>query len=311
MINLYNKRVLVTGSRSMIGRATRATLHYRGAVICSCDHSYLDLMDFERTKHFFEQSKPDYIIHLATYSGNIQFNQKYPADTFYRTTQIGLNVLTAAQQLGVKKVVSILSSCAIADCGKEELEEDDLWKGKPNPSIECHGFAKRNLDAYSRQISRQFGLDYVTCIVNNSYGPNDSFDPVKTKVIGSLIKRFVDAKDQDLKEVECWGTGTPLREFIYCYDAGEGIVQVLEKYDDSRSPINITSGIEVSIKNLTELIAKIVGYTGQIKWDTSKSDGQMRKRLSMTKMREYIEFKPTSLEDGLKATIKWYRENKC
>jgi GDP-L-fucose synthase len=309
MTPIYKKRVLVTGSKSMIGTQVRFHLMYQGASVCSCDHSWIDLLDFNRTKEVFTHSKPDYVIHLATYSGNIQFNQKYPADTFFRTTQMGLNVLRASQELGIKKVVSILSSCAIADCGKEELSESDLWMGKPNASIECHGFAKRNLDAYSRQISRQYGLEYVCCIVNNSYGPKDSFSIEKTKVIGALIKKFVDAQKQNLDEVVCWGTGKPLREFIYCNDAGDGIVQVLEKYDDVNEPINITSGQEISIKDLTIMIADIVGYKGAIKWDVSKGDGQMRKKLNMDKMNKYINIKFTPLRQGLEKTIQWYKEN--
>lgn len=310
MNNIYNKRVLVTGSDSMIGSKVRFHLLYQGATVCACPHEWIDLMDFGKTLEYFQHSKPDYVIHLATHSGNIQFNQKYPADTFYRTTQIGLNVLTAAKDVGVKKVVSILSSCAIADCGKEELSESDLWIGKPNASIECHGFAKRNLDAYSRQLSKQYGLNYVCCIVNNSYGPKDNFTLEKTKVIGALIKKFVDAYDQNLNEVVCWGTGTPLREFIYCHDAGDGIVQVLEKYDDINEPINITSGQEISIKDLTIMIADIIGYKGKITWDTSKGDGQMRKKLNMDKMNKYLNIKFTPLRVGLEATIKWYREHK-
>lgn len=310
-IDLRDSRVLVTGARSMIGTATKFALTSRpSCVICSVDHSWCDLLDFKKTLEVFENSKPDYVIHLATYSGNIQFNQKYPADTYYRTTQIGLNVLEACRQVNVKKVVSILSSCAIADIGDRLLREEDLWNGLPNPSIECHGLAKRNLHAFSRQLYKQYGMTAVCCIVNNSYGPKDSFDPDKTKVIGAMIKKFVDAKREKLPEVVCWGTGAPLREFIYCYDAGEAIVQVLEKYNDSISPINIGNKYEVSIKELAELIAELVEYEGKIVWDVSKGDGQMRKKLDLTKMDQYINLNYTTIRQGLKETIAWYRRKR-
>jgi GDP-L-fucose synthase len=308
-IDLKGKRVLVTGSDSMLGAATRFALMDRGAIVCSCSHKHVDLLDFDRTYTYFYHSKPDYIIHLATYSGNISFNKKYPADTFYKTAQIGLNVLTAAKELKVQKVVSILSSCAIADQGKDELYESDLWKGQPNSSIESHGFAKRNLDAYSRQLYHQHGLNYVCCILNNSFGPKDHFDLEKTKVVGALIKRFVDAKKANLPNVECWGTGSPLREFIYSYDAGEGIVQVLEKYNDSLEPINITADNEISIKDLTELIVDIVGYKGEVTWDITKGDGQMRKKLNTDKMNQYIKINYTPMRQALEHTIKWYIKN--
>lgn len=310
MIDLKRKKVLVTGGGSMIGRAVCDILRLKDADVIQSFHRDNDLLfDDEVSKIFFDNRGIEYVVHLATYSGNIQFNQKYPADTFYRTAIMGLNVLNIACWFGVRKIVSILSSCAIADTGADVLTEDMLWQGLPNETIECHGLAKRMLHAYSRQISRQYDVNAVCCIVNNSFGPYDSYDLNKTKVIGGLIKRFVDARNTNLPEVTCWGTGAPLREFVYCKDAAEGIVQVLEKYDDSISPINITSGQEISIKDLAETIAELVGYKGQVLWDTSKGDGQMRKKLDDTKMKQHLDIKFTSFKDALKETIEWYEQN--
>jgi GDP-L-fucose synthase len=309
MIDLSNKRVLITGPNSMIGENVQRALAKRNNVqVYKTLHNQVDLLDQQATSNWFFHVQPDYVIHLATYSGNVQFNQKYPADTFYRTSQIGLNVLKACQDYHVKKVVSVMSSCAIADLGEKVLEETDLWKGLPNHSIESHGFAKRILDAYSRQLSKQYDIDAVTCILNNSYGPGDSLDLDKCKVVGSLIKKFVDARRSEAQAVSCWGSGRPLREFIYCKDAAEGIVQTLERYNDPTLPLNITSDEEVSIRELTEMIAELTSYKGQITWDTSKTDGQMRKKLSSKRMHEYLSVPITPIKQALKETIEWYEQ---
>jgi GDP-L-fucose synthase len=309
MIDISNKSVLVTGANSMIGENVCKALAKRKVKLFKTIHNQVDLLSKEATYNWFNHASPEYVIHLATYSGNVQFNQKYPADTFYNTTQIGLNVLKACQDYQVKKVVSIISSCAIADLGDKILEESDLWKGLPNYSIESHGFAKRMLDAYSRQLSKQYDIDAVTCILNNSYGPGDSLDLNKCKVVGSLIKRFVDAHRNKLDEVVCWGSGRPLREFIYCKDAGEAIVQTLERYNDPMLPLNITSDEEVSIRELTEMIVELTGYTGKVTWDTTKTDGQLRKKLSSVRMHGYLDFPITPIKEALKETIEWYEQN--
>jgi len=318
MIDISYSRLLITGSNSMLGHAIKRELMIprdedrlkrHQTTVYNTSHTHVDLTKYEACRNWFYHAQPDYVIHLATYSGNVQFNQTYPADTFFNTSQMALNVLRACQEYKVKKVVSVLSSCAIADLGDVPLKESDLWAGPPNKSIESHGFAKRVLDAYSRQLNKQYGLNAVCCILNNSFGPYDSTDLKKTKVVGALIKKFIEAKRNHRQTVECWGSGKPLREFVYCEDAAEGILQVLERYDDPNEPINITSDVEISIKDLTELIADVVGYKGEITWDTSKTDGQMRKKLDSTKMKKYLDFQITPMRDALVATVDWYERN--
>lgn len=276
-------------------------------------HEQTDLLSLEQTRQLFTNVLPDKVIHLATYSGNIQFNQMYPVETFYRTTQIGLNVLKCCADFATKKVLSILSSCAIADLGDKELEESDLWQGRPNKSIESHGFAKRNLHAFSMQIHKQCHTKAVCAIVNNCFGPYDSFSPEKTKVVGAFIKKFVDAKEKNLPSVINWGTGIAKRELIYSQDAAKLILLALDKYDDSENPINIGTPNEITIKELSNTISKIVNYNGEVIWDTTKGDGQLRKKLDLTRMNSILldnkSFQYTNFKLAMSETVNWYMEN--
>lgn len=304
MIDLKEKRVLVTGFSSMIGRAVANSLHKRGAYILPVFHKNTDLTRYADTMQCIDDAKADMVIHLAGYNGNIDFNRKYPADIFYRTSLINLNVLSACRIYNVQKVVSVLASCAYPD-NIPVLKEEDLWGGKCNSSVECHGVAKRTLDIFSRCLRLEYNLNAVTAILNNSFGEYDSTDLNKTKVVMSLIKKYCDARNNNLPEVVNWGSGAPLRQFVYCKDAAEGIVQCLERYDGTY-PINIASDTEISIAQLAEKISKFVGYNGKTIWDTNKLDGQMRKCLDLTKMKSILDIKFTNFDKALKNTIDWY-----
>jgi GDP-L-fucose synthase len=307
-INLKDKVVWVTGASSMIGRSVVKQLIDKKANVVSATHKHCDLMDLYNIKEVFGEFDIDYAILLQTYSGNIQFNISFPADVFYRTSQMAINTLKFCQEKGIKKVVSILSSCAYPNTG-QILKESELWMGQPDESIESHGFSKRILAEYSRQLSRQYGLCAVSAIVNNSYGEYDNFDLRKTKVVGSLIKKFTDAKNSGVDNVTLWGSGVPVRSFIYSQDVGVGLVKVLERYDSTEIPINIASDEQISIKDLSDLIAKLVEYEGNISWTFGK-DGQMLKILSTDRMKHSLQWQPeTSLENGLRKTIDWYNKN--
>ena len=308
MINLEGKRVLVTGPKSMIGRSIIQSLKNRGVVVWAAFHEDVNLLDNYQARHCFEVSEPDYVIHAAGWNGGIEWNKKYPADIFYRTSQMALNVLKCCEQYKIKKCLSILASCSYPNNQESVLKEDSLWDGAPNDTVECHGLSKRILDAYSPQLRKQHDLNAITVVLTNSYGPYDSYDLEKTKVVGALIRKFVEAAKNNSPKVECWGTGSPKREFMFCKDAGEAIVQALEKYNQAE-PLNIGTGEEVTIKRLVDIIAGVVGYEGEIFWDTSKPDGQMKKLLDTTKMKSILDVDLVSLEDGIKQTIDWYRRN--
>lgn len=310
MIEIENKKILVTGANSMIGRSIVEKLKSRGAIVYPVYHSSCDLLDIKQVDNFFNQVMPDYCIHAAGYNGNIKFNSLYPADIFYNTAIMGLNVLKMCVKYNVKKIVTLLASCAYQSTD-QELNEKDFFLGMPDESVEAHGLSKKTLFYFSRQIYKQHDIKAVCTIFNTAYGPYDSFKLEKTKVVGGLIKKFVDAVENNNSEVECWGTGNPRRELIYSADAAEGVIQVLEKYDCTESPINVGFNEDISIKDLANLISEITGYKGKIIWNDTYPDGQFKKILNSSRMKEFnIEIKErTSLRDGLEKTIKWYKEN--
>jgi GDP-L-fucose synthase len=269
-----------------------------------------NLCDFDETMDVFLSLRPDYVIHCSGYNGNIEMNKREPAYIYYRTAQMASNVLTVAKSCKVEKVVSLVSSCSYPD-GLELLKEEEFLNGAPHNSVNAHGFAKRVLFEYSLQLKKQFDLTSVCVILNTCFGPYDSYDLNKTKVVGSLIKRFVDAKEEGLDEVTLWGSGTVRRELCYAADAAVGVVNVLKYYEDTELPINWGMGWDITIKDLAELVCYVVGYTGKIKWDTSKPDGQRKKLLDVTRARKL--FPPHNfriLFDSLSETIQWYKKNR-
>lgn len=303
---LKDKQVTVTGPESMIGRAVIDELRRRNTHIFPVKHKHFNLLDYQETGAALDGS--DYVIHCAGYNGNIEFNQKYPSDIYFRTAQMGLNVLRACNELDVQKVVCPLASCAYPD--SEILYEEELENGSPNSSVEAHGLSKRVLFDYSRQLHKQYGLTAVCCVFNTCYGPYDSFDVKKTKVVGGLINKFVGAKKHRHKKVECWGTGLVKREFIYVEDAAKAIVDTLEYYENVKLPINIGSGKDITIRELASEIANIVQYNGEVCWDESKLTGQERKLLSNKRMMQLLPAREfTTLRAGLEKTIEWYQKN--
>ncbi len=301
------QRIMITGGESMVGQAVGWALCKKGqkVVIDTVPHRECDLLTPTEVHARFLNFRPTRVIHAAGYNGGIEWNKKYPAKIFEQTVRMGMNVFDAAQRLG-SNVLSIISSCAYPN--GEILKEEDFWNGAPHLTVECHGFAKRMLVEYGRQMWAQFRQHHTSVVLNTCYGRGDSYHPEKTKVVGAMIKRFIEAKEKNLPQVECWGTGSPRREFLFAPDAGELIVMALENYYDTWLPLNISSGQELTIKELAETVASVVGYTGQILWDTSKSDGQMRKCLDTTQMRTlFPNFKITPLETGLREAVEDYQ----
>jgi GDP-L-fucose synthase len=307
MVNLAGKSVLLTGATGFLGRYVETILGMRGASVNSS--ATTDLTKEAQTSFMMKLLVPDFVIHCAGFNGGIIFNKKYPADIFEKNVKMGMNILKAAQENGVQKVISVMTSCAYPD-GKELLNEAELWDGPPHPSVECHGLAKRTLDAYSRFLNAQYTFPAYTVAITNLYGPGDVFNE-RGKVVSMLIKKFVEATQQNLPEVHCMGTGRPRRELMYVGDAAEALVRSLEYYEDPTKPLNIGVGIDSSIMMLAELIAILVGYRGDIVWQTDATDGQLVKLLDSSRMRTILNYNPpTKLVDGLAETIRWYIDNK-
>ena len=311
MIDINGSRVLITGGEGFLGSAIAAKVKEKGGEPIILRHKEVNLHDLNATIQFLTTVKPDLCIHAAGYNGGIEFNRMYPADIFYSNTVMGLNIHHACEYIGVKKVLSIMTSCAYPDTGMDILSEDTFWDGLPNKTIRAHGIAKRTLQIAAEAYNDQYELNAATVCVTNLYGPNDTFNLVRTKVVGALIRKFVEAVIEEEDTVECWGTGAPMREFMYVYDAAEAIIQALEKYDDPSIPLNIGTGKDISIKTLVEYISKAVSYKGEVFWNTEKPDGQMKKLLDTTRMKDYVEIESVEVEEGIKQTVEWYINNKA
>ena len=323
MLTLRDKKILVTGFGGFLGQHVQEYLNNQSAdVICAADFTNLltsgckniDLLDINLVKKIFQTIQPEIVLHLAGYNGGINFNIENPADIFFRNTIMGLNVLEAAKQHKIKKVVSITASCGypclkpLKDCENEIMYEEDYLDGPPHDSVAPHAYAKRNLQLASKFYNQQYGLNAVCLCPTTLYGPGDTYDLSRTKVMGALIKKIVDAKERNAPEIEMYGSGSARREFIYVKDAAQLICEASLKYNDSKEPLNIGSGQEISIKELVDLICSIIGYNGHILWDKTKPDGQLRKLLDSSKMRAVLgKYQFTSLEDGIKATIEDYK----
>ena len=310
MIDLKGSKVLVTGGNGFFGKAICNVIRDRGAEAITFSRNQTNLNDLQAFIEFLEDTRPDYCIHAAGYNGGIEFNRMFPANILYSNTVMGLNVHHACEYMEVKKVLSITTSCAYPDTGMEVLKEEDFWNGLPNKTIRSHGIAKRVLQTASEAYHEQYDLNAVTVCVTNLYGPNDTFNLVRTKVVGALIRKFVEAVQDEEDSVECWGTGAPMREFMYVNDAAEAVIQALEKYEDHSQPLNIGTGSDISIKQLVEHIVDITGFSGEVDWNTDKPDGQMKKLLSVDRMKELIDIAPKPVKEGLEETIRWYIENK-
>lgn len=248
--------------------------------------------------------RPDNLIHLAAFSGNLNFNQQYPSRTFEDNVRIGLNVFSEWAKFSKNKAVNILPSCSYPDL--PILYESELWNGKCHKTIESHGLARRCIEAYTRQLNKE-GSKIINIIVNNSSGEHDSFDLNKTKVVGAMVKRFCDAVVNNDKKVILWGDGEVYREFVYSKDVAKCILKLIDVYEEYEEPINVSSGHKIKIKDLAYLISDLSGFRGDIEWDISKPRGQDQKSLSLTRMRRYIDFEFTPLEVWLKNTIDFYK----
>ena len=309
MIDLKNKKVIVTGGMGFLGSSICKKLEDKKAIAIPVKSEEVNLLNPEALIQFMAACKPEYCIHAAGYNGGIEFNRMYPADIFYSNTIMGLNVHYACQYMGIKKVLSIMTSCAYPDTGMEVLKEDTFWKGLPNKTIRAHGIAKRTLQTASEAYNDQYDLNAATVCVTNLYGPKDTFNLIRTKVVGALIRKFVEALEND-EAVECWGTGAPMREFMYVDDAAEAVVQALEKYEDVDTPLNIGTGSDISIKKLVDYIVGATNYKGEVFWNTEKPDGQMKKLLDTTRMKDILDVTPIEVQEGVKRTVQWYMENK-
>ena len=310
-----NKRVIVTGGAGFLGSYVVDALHKRGAaeVIAPRSAAY-DLRDLQAiralladTRHADDARPVDMVIHLAAIVGGIGANRARPAEFFYDNLMMGTQLLHESYEAGVPKFVAIGTVCAYPKLTPIPFREDDLWAGYPEETNAPYGLAKKMMLVQSQTYRDQYGYNSIFLLPVNLYGPGDSFDLETSHVIPALIRKSLEARARGDNELVVWGDGSPTREFLYAADAAEGILLAAERYNES-APVNLGSSYEISIKDLLEVIVDLTGFEGDIVWDTSKPNGQPRRKLDITRAREKFGFEAqTSFEAGLQETINWYR----
>jgi len=309
-MDLKNKKILLTGGAGFLGSYVVKKLLERGV---SRENVFIP-----RSRDFdLRQEKDcqkvvqgmDIVIHLAAKVGGIGFNQEKPGELFYDNIIMGARMIESAYRAGVEKFVFVSTICSYPKFTPVPFKEEDLWNGYPEETNAPYGLAKRALLVQAEAYRKQYGFNAIYLLQVNLYGPGDNFDPSRSHVVPALIKKVADAKKEGKNYIEVWGTGRATREFLYVEDAAEGIILATEKYNKPE-PFNLGSGKEISIKDLVELICRLMDFKGEIRWDITKPDGQPRRKLDIARAaREFGFIAKTDFDDGLRETIKWYLAN--
>lgn len=310
MVDLRGKRVVVTGGGGFLGSFVVDKLRERG-----CEHVFVprqkefDLTTEPGIEKMFTAYRPEVMFHLAAVVGGIGANKENPGSFFYKNAIMGIQLIEAARRHGVEKTIVAGSICSYPKFTPVPFKEEDLWNGYPEETNAPYGVAKKALLVMCQAYRQQYGMNAIFLMPVNLYGPRDNFDLESSHVIPALIRKAVEARDRDVKELVCWGDGSPTREFLYVEDAADGLITGAEKYD-GEEPVNLGSGFEVSIKDLTEKITRLSGFSGSLVWDTSRPNGQPRRMLDTNRAANLFGFRAkVNLEEGLSRTIEWYQRN--
>ncbi len=307
-MDLTEKRIAVTGGAGFLGRFVVEKLRVRGCrdVFVPRSQQY-DLTTPDGVRRMYDAARPDVVIHLAAIVGGIGANRKHPGSFFYKNIMMGTLLMEEARLRGVDKFTGVGTICAYPKFTPVPFKEDDLWNGYPEETNAPYGLAKKMMLVQSQAYRAEYGFNSIYLLPVNLFGPNDNFDPESSHVIPALIKKCREARRQNAPSVEVWGTGKATREFLYVEDCAEAVVLATERYDGA-DPVNIGSGMEISIRDLAEMIADISGFKGKIVWDAGKPDGQPRRCLDVSRAERLFGFRATTqFRDGLKKTIDWYQ----
>jgi len=306
--SLLAKRVVVTGGTGFLGSRVVARLKARGySQVIPVLHAEFDLVHGHDVDRLYRELRPQILIHLAAVVGGIEANSKNPAQFFYENLMMGMNLIEGARFAGLEKFVQTGTVCSYPKFTPVPFKEENLWNGYPEETNAPYGIAKKALLVQAQAYREQYGLNAIYLLPVNLYGPGDNFDPRSSHVIPALIKKFVDAQEQNASAVEVWGSGNATREFLYVEDATEGIILATERYQGAE-PVNLGSGQEISIRDLATLIQTETGFTGQIIWNATKPDGQPRRALNTDRAAEFFGFRAQmDFKEGLRNTIEWYR----
>lgn len=304
-----NSKIYVAGHRGMVGSAIVRELKRQGYEnIITRTHAELDLVNQKAVDDFFAAERPEYVLLAAAKVGGIEANASHPADFMYQNMMLEMNVINAAWRNGCKKLEFLGSSCIYPRLAPQPMPESCLLTSSLEQTNEAYALAKISGLKYCEYLNRQYGTDYISVMPTNLYGPNDNYHPTHSHVLPALIRRFHEAKENGLKEVVCWGDGSPLREFLYVDDLANLCVFLMNNYSGNET-VNAGTGKELTIKELSELVAKTVGYEGRIVWDTSKPNGTPRKLLDVSKAQALGWNYRTELPDGLRLAYEDFLSN--
>jgi len=305
-----NKRVTITGGAGFLGSFVVEQLKEKNPnnIFVPRSKNY-DLREKEAIIRMYKDSNPDVVIHLAATVGGIGANRNNPGKFFYDNAIMGIQLMEYARRYNVEKFVALGTVCAYPKYTPVPFKEENLWNGYPEETNAPYGLAKKMLLVQSQAYREQYGFNSIFLIPVNLYGPRDNFNLETSHVIPAIIRKCIEAKERGESKIVVWGDGSPTREFLYVEDAARGILLAMEKYNKS-DPVNLGAGFEISIKNLVELIAELTGFEGGIEWDTSKPNGQPRRKLDISKAKEEFVFEvKTEFREGLRRTIEWYKKN--
>lgn len=304
-----NAKIYVAGHRGLVGSAIVRGLKAKGYTnIIGRTHKELDLMDGVAVEEFFKTEKPEYVFLAAAKVGGIYANSTYPADFIFQNLQIQQNVIGNAFKYNVKKLMFLGSSCIYPKMCPQPIKEEYLLSGYLEETNEGYALAKISGLKMCQFFNKQYGTNYISVMPTNLYGPYDNFSGINSHVMPALIRRFHEAKINNAPEVVVWGSGTPLREFLYSEDMADACIYLMETYEGNDF-FNIGTGKEITIKGLAELIKEVVGYEGKIVWDSTKPDGTPRKLLDVSRLEKAGWKYKMELKDGVKEAYKWFLEN--
>jgi GDP-L-fucose synthase len=310
MANFWSdRRILVTGGHGFVGTHLVNRLNGLGAAVTAPRQAEYDLVDGDQVRKMYAENPADMVIHLAATVGGIGANREHPGKFFYENLMMGVQLLHEAYKAGIPKFVALGTVCSYPKYTPIPFKEDDLWNGYPEETNAPYGLAKKMMLVQSQGYRQEYDYNSIFLLPVNQYGPGDNFDLETSHVIPALIRKCLEAVESGADHIDAWGDGSPTREFLYVEDTVEGILLAAEKYNKSE-PVNLGSSYEISIKDLTELIAKETGFTGDIRWDSSKPNGQPRRKLETSRAKKEFGFESTTtFEEGLRKTIAWYKKH--